>query len=92
VFDPNPIEAYLQQKFAGAKHTRKAATELAQAMRMLAPTSVMRTPTRPARPKDSARDPTTTLSPAITDVSAVENVPLPIARPRKLSIGTGQVF
>jgi putative transposase len=92
VFDPNPIEAYLQQKFAGAKHTRKAATELAQAMRMLAPTSVMRTPTRPARPKDSARHPTTTLSPAITDVSAVENVPLPIARPRKLSIGTGQVF
>jgi putative transposase len=90
--DSNPIEAYLQQKFAEAKRTRKAATELAQAMRMLAPTSVARTPVGPPQPKDSARDTAMTLAHTITDVDAGGNAPVRTARPCKLGIGTGQVF
>ncbi|CAB3734202.1 helix-turn-helix domain-containing protein [Paraburkholderia rhynchosiae] len=48
--EPNPIEAYVQAKLAQAKQTRKAATELAHAVRLLASAPTVRTPVGPPRP------------------------------------------
>lgn len=49
----NPIESYIQEKFAGAKKTRKGATEYARAVRMLASAPTVRTQTGPGRPAQS---------------------------------------
>ncbi|MGF6507924.1 hypothetical protein OKW26_003750 [Paraburkholderia sp. 32] len=59
--EANPIGTYVQEKLAQAKKTRKAATQLAHAMRLLGSAPTVRAPRAPVRPK-------------------------------KLSIGTGQVF
>lgn len=92
--DANPIEVYVQEKLAQARKTRKAATELAHTVRLLASAPTVRTPVGPR----SARTAVTTLSPdatleTVTPAStAVESAPRTPVRPKKLSIGTGQVF
>lgn len=90
----NPIETYLQEKLAQAKKTRKAATELAHATRVLASAPTVRTPIGPARPAETATAAAPGAAP-MTDAQAatvVELTPHTPVRPRKLKIGTGQVF
>ncbi|KML38954.1 integrase [Burkholderia cepacia] len=79
----NPIEAYVQRKLGEARQSRKAASELAQAVRILAAAPTSRTPPGPVilTASDSAAAPATTEAP-----------PRMPARSRKLAIGTGQVF
>jgi len=91
-FDSNPIEAYLKQKLAQAKHKRKAATELAQALRVLTPAPVVRTPPGLPREKDTVSGAIAVLSPLVAEDPERETRPNPIAHARRLSIGTGQVF
>jgi putative transposase len=91
-FDSNPIEAYLKQKLAQAKHTRKAATDLAQLMRALAPASVVRTLAGPPRAKDTEGSAVVAASLAITEMVGGQASSAPIVNSRRLSIGTGQVF
>jgi hypothetical protein len=99
--DANPIEAYVQTKFAQAKKTRKAATELAQVVRVLTEAPTARTPAGPPGPGASTR----AVGPSIefaaepgslktieTVAAATPSAPQPPVRPRKLTIGTGQVF
>ncbi|KVU23523.1 DDE-type integrase/transposase/recombinase [Burkholderia ubonensis] len=84
----NPIEAYVQSKLREAKKSRKAASELAQAVRTLAAAPTTRTPSGPAMqitPQPAAAS--VTAATATTDAALQ-----PPARPRKLIIGTGQVF
>lgn len=90
----NPIEDYVQTKLADAKKTPKAATELARAVKLLASAPTVRTPVGPARPVE-AGGATKPAAPALmlSQASAVvESTPRSPVRPRKLSIGTGQVF
>jgi transposase InsO family protein len=94
VLEPNPIEAYVREKLAQAKKTRKAATELAHAMRLLASAPTVRTPIGPTNHgrMSSAEAPNveaTVVAPAATVLALAPRTPV---RPRKLSIGTGQVF
>jgi putative transposase len=82
----NPIEAYVQAKLAEARKTRKAASDLAQAMRTLAAAPIVGIPPGPfASPTVAA--PATTLAPDTGNEPPPSSV-----RPRKLTIGTGQVF
>jgi putative transposase len=90
----DPVEMYVREKLARAGKSRKAATQLAQAVRSRAPA-----PTA-ARATDLSR----VFAPDVTSASTVRQVPeqLPAAmgdpvprapvQPRKLSIGSGQVF
>ncbi|MFP3558324.1 integrase [Paraburkholderia sp. SIMBA_049] len=92
--DTNPIEAYVQEKFSQAKKTRKAATELAHAICLLASAPTVRTPVGPTRPAETETAVTPGAAPT-TDAQAatvVELAPCKSVRPRTLSIGTGQVF
>jgi transposase InsO family protein len=92
--DTNPIEAYVQEKFSQAKRTRKAATELAHAICLLASAPTVRTPVGPTRPAETETAVTPGAAPT-TDAQAatvVELAPCKSVRPRTLSIGTGQVF
>lgn len=91
-FDSNPIEAYLKQKLAQAKHKRKAATELAQVIRAMTPAPLTRTPAGPPRVRGTASGAKEALSPMAAEVVDRETLPTPIAHARRLSIGTGQVF
>jgi putative transposase len=94
----NPIEAYVQAKLGEARKTRKAASELAQAVRILASAPTVRTPAGPSAPARQGA-PAATLAAlpkavgtdAGNDPRAMNPTAAP-ARPRKLSIGTGQVF
>ncbi|MBB3004007.1 transposase InsO family protein [Paraburkholderia tropica] len=92
----NPIEAYVQQKFIQAKKTRKAASELAHAVRLLASAPTVRTPAGPERASQALEtlSLTTMAMPAAHApiVTVVEPAPTGPAHPRKLTIGTGQVF
>jgi putative transposase len=82
----NPIEAYVQAKLAEARKTRKAASDLAQAMRTLAAAPIVGIPPGPfASPTVAAS--ATTLAPNTGNEPPPSSV-----RPRKLTIGTGQVF
>jgi transposase InsO family protein len=96
--DTNPIEAYVQSKLAEAKKTRKAATELAQTVRVLAAAPTVRTPVGPPRtvaPTEEVAVPAVACaSPPDTGPAAPATTPAPRVpvRPRKLTIGTGQVF
>jgi hypothetical protein len=90
----NPIDTYVQEKLAQARKTRKAATDLARTKHSLESASPVRTPTGPNRPAGSqtavtvaAQSSTQAKTDALT--SPPPSVPV---RPRKLSIGTGQVF
>lgn len=90
----NPIEAYVQQKFTEAKKTRKAANDLARAKQLLALAPTVRTPAGPDRPRGNETAVTTgtpSTTQAQADTPAPPPPPAPV-RPRKLSIGTGQVF
>lgn len=51
--ESNPIDAYVQEKLTQAKKTRKVATELAHAMRLLASAPTVRTPVGPVHPAES---------------------------------------
>nr|WP_152979199.1 hypothetical protein [Caballeronia cordobensis] len=82
----NPIEAYIQAKLAEAKKTRRAASDYAQAMRVLAAAPVVRMPPGPLTSL-----PVTASATTPTSISGNDPVPASV-RPRKLSIGTGQVF
>lgn len=86
----NPIEAYVQQKLAQAKKTRKAASELAHAVRLPASAPTVRTPAGPARASPVPE----TLSPVTmpTTAAPVDSAPIGLVHPRKLTIGTGQIF
>lgn len=94
VLEANPIEAYVREKLARAKKTRKAATELAHAVRLLASAPTVRTPAGPARPAEPAPAIAPDNVPIVTAPAAtvIELAPRAAVRPRKLSIGTGQVF
>jgi len=82
----NPIEAYVQTKLAEAKKSRKAASDVAQVMRVLAAAPMVRIPSGPAGSPVVAAS-ATTLAPS----SGSETPPASVL-PRKLTIGTGQVF
>ncbi|TCG03243.1 integrase [Paraburkholderia steynii] len=82
----NPIEAYVQAKLAEARKTRKAASDLAQAMRTLAAAPVVGIPPGPVASPTVAAAATT-----VTPDTGNESPPASV-RPRKLTIGTGQVF
>ena len=95
VVDTNPIEAYVKEKFEQAKKSRKAATELAHADAIdhVSATTVL----RQSRRRHRVRQPETIESLApVPDSRSTETPedrsPGTRARPRKLSIGTGQVF
>lgn len=92
--DVNPIEAYVQEKLAQAKKTRKAATQLAQAVRLLASAPTVLTPIGPPRTVEPGITPmsTATQSPATSPAPEADLASRTAVRPRKLSIGTGQVF
>ncbi|MBB5420605.1 hypothetical protein [Paraburkholderia atlantica] len=91
--DLNLIEAYIDEKRTQAKKSRKAATELAHATWLLASAPTVHTPLGPPRPPWT--DPVTPGAAPAMDAQAatiVELTPRTSVRPRKLSIGTGQVF
>ncbi len=67
-FDPNPIEAYRKQKLSQAKHTRKAATKLAQAMRALTPTSMVHPPAGSPKAQDKQRGVVAQAPPAVSEM------------------------
>ena len=92
--DPNPIEAYVKEKFEHAKKSRKAATELAHTMRLIRSAQKGDLPVAPAVPH---LEPNTveSLAPLPDNRSMKtpeDRPPATSARPRRLSIGTGQVF
>lgn len=87
--DDNPIEDYLQNKLAKAKKTRRAASDLAQARRILTAAPTARTPIGPAKAATAAAPKSNRPSPANSSTDAA---PQTSTRPRKLTIGTGQVF
>jgi putative transposase len=94
VVGANPIEAYVQTKLEQAKKTRKAAAELAHAVKLLASAPTVRTPVGPSRPvetgtAESTATQTVPTSPTVTAVELAARAPV---RPKKLSIDTGQVF
>ncbi|OBR50549.1 helix-turn-helix domain containing protein [Paraburkholderia tropica] len=89
----NPIEAYVDEKMRRAKKTRRAATELAHVTQLLGSAPTVRTPIGPLHPPGSHTvipDPTSGLDAQATAVNELK--PPPLVRPRKLLIGTGQVF
>lgn len=88
----NPIEAYVQTKLAQAKKTRKAASELAQAVRILAGAPTVRTPPGPVVSAETVAHPVTSAAAQSTGEPATATASSPSAQPRKLTIGTGQVF
>ncbi|GJH36359.1 hypothetical protein CBA19CS91_26400 [Paraburkholderia hospita] len=91
--DPNPIEAYVQQKLKQARKTRKAATEFAHVTQLLTSAPTVRRPVGPKRRIDAE---TATMiaapTPGTQPATEIDLAPRLSVRPRKLSIGTGQVF
>ncbi|MCG5076622.1 helix-turn-helix domain-containing protein [Paraburkholderia tagetis] len=92
--DVNPVEAYVQDKLARARKNRRAATELAHATRLLASAPTVRTPVGPKVPGPTvtALPPDATLPVASPTSGVADAVPRTPVRPKKLVIGTGQVF
>ncbi|WP_224082783.1 transposase family protein [Cupriavidus laharis] len=89
--ESNPIEAYLEAKLAQAKTSRKAATEYARTVRTLASAPTTRTPAK-APPTMRQACASTAAAPGAAAPHSVPIAPQPPAQPRKLTIGTGQVF
>ena len=79
----NVIEAFVQEKLAHAKHTRKAATDLAHVIRVLSTAPTIYTPLRPTVPISAP------LSNAVADDSP--SPPPAPGVPRRLTIGTGLI-
>ncbi|MFM0085005.1 integrase [Paraburkholderia sediminicola] len=92
--EENPIEAHVKRKLAEARKNRKSASQLAHAKRLLASTESVRPPAAPT----VCSQPPNVVGPEIRAPIAATTeahdapAPRPRARPRKLSIGTGQVF
>lgn len=87
--DSNPIEAYVEAKLAQAKTSRKAATEYARTVRLLASAPTTRTPAEAAPAARSASLSVVAAPPSADGVLIAPSTP---AQPRKLIIGTGQVY
>jgi hypothetical protein len=82
------IEDFVQTKLAEAKKSRKAATDLARAVRLLASAPTVRTP--PGPPKELSASP----GPSPAEIGNPADAPpssQPV-RPDKLRIGTGHAF
>lgn len=92
--EENPIEAYVKRKLAEAKKNRKSASQLAHAQRLRASTETVRPPAGPmfCPQPPNVVGPETRAPIAATMEPHDASAPRPRARPRKLSIGTGQVF
>ena len=87
--EANPIEEYVQGKLAKAKNARRAASDLSQAMRVMSAASSARPPVGPPTTVTVAALTADRPSEPETEVVAAPRGP---TRPRKLTIGTGQVF
>ncbi|BCG01575.1 hypothetical protein PPGU19_095350 (plasmid) [Paraburkholderia sp. PGU19] len=87
--EANPIEEYVQGKLARAKKTRRAASDLSQAMRVMSAASSARPPVGPPTAVTVAA--LTAVGPSEPETEGVA-APRGPTRPRKLTIGTGQVF
>jgi len=88
----NPIEDYLNGKLAQAKKKRKAASDLSQAVRILSAAPTVRTPVGPPKVALSAAKRNTESKPnGVSDQGSPPASSTPV-RPRKLTIGTGQVY
>ncbi|MDF3887756.1 helix-turn-helix domain-containing protein [Cupriavidus basilensis] len=85
--EADPIADYVDGKMGQAKKTRKAASELAEAKRILSSAPTARTAMGRGA---SAAQPTANAAAAPTVDKASE--PKTPTRPKKLNIGTGQVF
>jgi hypothetical protein len=86
----NPFEAYVQTKVATAGRSRRAASDAARTLRLLANAPTAKTPTGPLGPDTSPETPSA--EPAEkADVDA-DTAPVEPIRPRTLGIGTGQIF
>ncbi|MBR8010650.1 hypothetical protein KTF23_31250 [Burkholderia multivorans] len=85
--DAHGIEKYIRAKLEQAGKTRRAASDLAQAARILAAAPLVRTPPGPVSTSMST---STAVAYPATSVVRPE-VPEVRAHPRKLKIGTGQV-
>ncbi|EDS99755.1 Integrase catalytic region [Burkholderia ambifaria IOP40-10] len=85
--DANAIETYIRGKFQQAGKTRRAASDLAQAARILVAAPVVRIPPGPVSAPTPALAPTSPVAPNATP----RDTPTTRTRPRKLTIGTGQV-
>ncbi|WP_341318388.1 integrase [Paraburkholderia sp. IMGN_8] len=87
----NPIEAYVHTKVAAAKTSHRAASDLAQALRLLGSAPTAKTPTGPSRP-ESTGPAVSAAKETTTDQMVADTARAQPVRPRKLGIGTGQVF
>ncbi|PRF98105.1 integrase [Burkholderia ambifaria] len=85
--DANAIETYIRGKFEQAGKARRAASDLAQAARILVAAPIVRIPPGPMSAPTPALAPT---SPVASHTTPRET-PATRLRPRKLTIGTGQV-
>jgi len=86
--DQSVIEEFVQSKLSQAKKKRKAASELSEALRILANAPTLRTPPGPPRAQaPAAASAPQKDAPAGTAAAATRPV-----CPRKLSIGTGHTF
>ncbi|WNC95293.1 integrase (plasmid) [Paraburkholderia sp. FT54] len=86
----NPIDAYVQTKVAAAGRSRRAASDAARTLRLLANAPTARTPTGPLAP--DAFPETPPAEAAEGTVVVADTAPVEPVRPRTLGIGTGQVF
>ncbi|TFE36768.1 integrase [Paraburkholderia dipogonis] len=87
----NPIEAYVQSKVAAAKKSRRAASDAARTLRLLASAPTAKTPPGPMRLEAAGREAFPAKAVEGTAMVA-DTAPAEPVRPRKLGIGTGQVF
>lgn len=86
----NPIDAYVQTKVAAASRSRRAASDGARMLRLLANAPTAKTPVGPLAPDAIPERPSAEAAEG-TDVVA-DTAPVEPVRPRTLGIGTGQVF
>jgi hypothetical protein len=86
----NPIDAYVQTKVAAAGKSRRAASDAARTLRLLANAPTAKTPTGPPGSDAISVIASTETGKAITVVA--DAAPVEPVRPRTLGIGTGQVF
>jgi transposase InsO family protein len=86
----NPIDAYVRTKVAAASRSRRAASDAARTLRLLANPPTGRAPPGPRAPDAFPETPPAETAEG-TDVVA-DTAPVEPVRPRALGIGTGQVF
>lgn len=86
--DQNLIEDYIQTKLSEAKKSRKSATELSSALRMLASAPTHRTPPGLTRMPAESSDAVS----SVREVNSPEKPAAKPAQPETLSIGTGHAF